>query len=85
LLGLPFEEAACAVDLAVLLPGVARESAVASAAIEAARETLIRLWAAPFLARLDQASMTVARPPVPATGREPGVSRDATTAGSATG
>jgi hypothetical protein len=54
-LNLPFEEAACAVDLAVLLPGAVRESAAAAAAIEAARDTLTKLGAAPWLARLDAA------------------------------
>ncbi|HUQ43585.1 MAG TPA: adenylate/guanylate cyclase domain-containing protein [Candidatus Limnocylindria bacterium] len=55
-LGLPFEEAACAVDLAVLLPGIERESPLAAAAIQAARERLAGLGAAPFLARLDRVS-----------------------------
>ncbi len=53
-LGLPFEEAACAVDMALLLPGVERDSPSAAAAITTARETLTRLGAAPFLARLDR-------------------------------
>ena len=35
-LGLPFEEAACAVDLAILIPGVERESPTAAAAIASA-------------------------------------------------
>jgi hypothetical protein len=55
-LGLPFEEAACAVDMAILLPGVERESPAAATAIASARETLTRLGAAPFLDRLDAAS-----------------------------
>jgi len=54
-LDLPFEEAACAVDMAVLLPAATRESAAAAAAIQDARATLTRLGAAPFLARLEQA------------------------------
>jgi class 3 adenylate cyclase len=62
-LALPFEEAACAVDLAVLLPTAARDSAAAAAAIDAARETLTRLGATPWLARLEQA----AEPKAPAT------------------
>ena len=52
---LAFEEAACAVDLVILIPGVERDSPVAAAAIASARETLTRLGAAPFLARLDGA------------------------------
>src|SRR5262249_46464797 len=52
-LDLPFEEAACAVDMAVTLPGIERESPAAAAAIASARETLARLGAAPWLARLD--------------------------------
>src|ERR687890_2458359 len=38
-LGLPFEAAAAAVDLAVTLPGAADSSPTAAAAISAARET----------------------------------------------
>jgi class 3 adenylate cyclase len=52
-LGLAFEEAACAVDLAILVPDIERESPAAAAAIASARDTLTRLGAAPFLARLD--------------------------------
>jgi hypothetical protein len=52
-LGLGFEEAACAVDLAILVPDIERESPAAAAAIASARDTLTRLGAAPFLARLD--------------------------------
>ena len=55
-INLPFEEAACAVDMSMLLPGVANESAVAAAAIESARETLTRLGAVPFLDRLERAT-----------------------------
>jgi class 3 adenylate cyclase len=54
-LGLAFEEAACAVDLAVALPSVERESPIAAAAIASARQVLQRLGAAPFLARLEAA------------------------------
>jgi len=54
-LGLPFEEAACAVDMAILIPGVEGQSPAAASAIASARETLTRLGAAPFLARLEGA------------------------------
>jgi hypothetical protein len=57
-LGLAFEEAAAAVDLAVVVPGAVAESPAAAAAVAAARETLARLGAAPFLARLDTARAT---------------------------
>jgi class 3 adenylate cyclase len=52
-LGLRFDEAAVAVDLAVLLPGIEQESPLAAESIAAARDTLTRLGAAPFLARLE--------------------------------
>jgi hypothetical protein len=52
-LGLAFEEAATAVDLAVVLPTAERESPVAAAAVASARETLTRLGAMPFLNRLE--------------------------------
>ena len=55
-LGLVCEEAACAVDMALLIPGIERESPAAAAAIASARETLQRLGATPFLARLDEAT-----------------------------
>ena len=42
--------------MAILVPGVERESPAAASAIASARETLTRLGAAPFLARLDGAS-----------------------------
>ena len=54
-LGLAFDEAAAAVDMAVLLPSPERDAADVEAAIRAARETLERLGARPFLARLDRA------------------------------
>jgi class 3 adenylate cyclase len=60
-LQLAFEEAACAVDMAIALPGVERESPIAAAAIASARDRLTRLGAAPWLARLDAA----AAPPSP--------------------
>jgi len=54
-LGLAFDEAAAAVDMAVLLQSPERDAADVVAAIGAARETLQRLGARPFLARLDEA------------------------------
>jgi class 3 adenylate cyclase len=54
-LGLRFDEAAAAVDLALLLPSIEDESSAASQAITAARETLGRLGARPYLDRLDGA------------------------------
>lgn len=54
-LALPFEVAAAAVDMAVLLPGAATESPAAAAVVATARETLTRLGAGPFLVRLDGA------------------------------
>ena len=42
--------------MALLIPGIERESPAAAAAITSARETLARLGAAPFLARLDDAT-----------------------------
>ena len=55
-LGLEFEEAAAVVDMAVLLPATALEAPDVAAALSAARDTLTRLRAAPFLTRLEQAS-----------------------------
>ncbi len=52
-LGLAFEEAAAAVDMATLLPTPEREAQDVVSAIAAARETLERLGARPFLTRLD--------------------------------
>ena len=54
-LGLAFDEAAAAVDMAVLLRSPERDAADVGLAIGAARETLERLGARPFLARLDAA------------------------------
>ncbi len=54
-LGLAFDEAAAAVDMAILLRSPERAAPDVVAAIDAARETLVRLGARPFLARLDQA------------------------------
>ena len=53
-LGTAFDEALAVIDLATLLAPTDREMPEASAAIEAARETLVRLRAQPFLDRLDQ-------------------------------
>ena len=52
-LGLAFDEAAAAVDMAVLLRPPERDAADVVTAIAAARDTLERLGARPFLARLD--------------------------------
>ncbi len=52
-LGLAFDEATAALDMTILLAPTEREMAEAPAAVEAARETLVRLGARPFLARLD--------------------------------
>ena len=54
-LGLAFDEAAAAVDMATLLPPSELASPDLQAAIAAARATLERLGAAPFLGRLDGA------------------------------
>jgi class 3 adenylate cyclase/tetratricopeptide (TPR) repeat protein len=51
-LGLPFEAAAAAVDMAVVLPEAAGASVAAAAAVDTAKETLTKLGAAAFLARL---------------------------------
>ena len=55
-LGLAFDEAAAAVDMATVLPTPERDASDVVAAIEAARETLARLGAAPFLDRLQAAA-----------------------------
>ena len=57
-LGLAFDEAAAAVDMAILLASPERDAADVVTAIAAARETLERLGARPFLARLDAARTT---------------------------
>ena len=54
-LGLAFDEAAAAVDMAVLLRSPERDAPDVATAIAAARDTLERLGARPFLARLDEA------------------------------
>ncbi len=60
-LGLAFDEALATIDLAILLAPSEREMAEAASLIEAARETLTRLGAAPLLARLE-ATKAVAPP-----------------------
>ena len=52
-LGLAFDEAAAVVDMFTLLPSPERDAPDVVAAVAAARETLDRLRARPFLARLD--------------------------------
>jgi len=54
-LGLAFDEALAAIDMATVLPTPERDAADDVAALQAARETLTRLGAAPFLARLEAA------------------------------
>ena len=66
-LGLAFDEAMAVLDMAILLAPTEREMAEASTAIDAARETLTRLGAAPLLSRLEEAH-TAAPVSVPVTG-----------------
>ena len=54
-LGLAFDEALTVLDIAILLDPTDREMPEAADALHAARETLTRLGADPFLARLDAA------------------------------
>jgi len=54
-LGLVFDEAAASVDMATLLAPQERDAPDVATAIAAARETLLRLGARPFLERLDGA------------------------------
>ncbi len=65
-LGLAFDEAMAALDMAILLVPTEREMAEAHTVIEAARETLTRLGATPFLARLDEPRAATAHPARPA-------------------
>jgi class 3 adenylate cyclase len=68
-LGLAFDEAMAALDLAILLAPTEREMAEAPSVFETARETLTRLGARPFLARLDAGPSSAtadARPLAPA-------------------
>jgi class 3 adenylate cyclase len=60
-LGLAFDEAAAVVDLATLLPEVELEAPDIRMALGAARETLTRLRARPFLARLEQGASSDTR------------------------
>ena len=60
-LGLRFDGAAAAVDMAVLLPGIEAESAAAAEGIAAARGTLEHLGARPYIERLDTASTAPAQ------------------------
>ena len=60
-LGLAFDEAMAAVDMATLLPAGERAAPDVAAAVATARETLERLGSRPFLERLDRV-----RPRVPA-------------------
>ncbi len=75
-LGLAFDHAMAALDMAILLAPTEREMAEAPVAVEAARETLTRLGARPLLDRLDEAG-SVGRSPAPlapATSPAPGTS-----------
>jgi len=59
-LGLAFDEALAALDMAILLAPTEREMAEAPAAVATARETFTRLGAKPFLARLESAGASSA-------------------------
>ena len=61
-LGLAFDEAVAVVDMATVLPAPEGEAPDVTAAIDAARETLTRLGAAPFLARLESAASKIPAP-----------------------
>ena len=54
-LGLAFDEAMTALDLAILLAPTDREMPEAAAAIRASRDTFVRLGAHPLVARIDRA------------------------------
>ena len=71
-LGCAFDEALAAVDMAKLLNPTERDMPEASAAIDAARETLTRLDAKPFLARLDADSAPAGPPTAKAADPAPG-------------
>jgi class 3 adenylate cyclase len=79
-LGTAFDEALAAIDLATLLAPTEREMPEASAAIDAARETLARLRGQPFLDRLDHGIRRPERAAVPASPTQ--VRADATILGS---
>jgi hypothetical protein len=59
-IGCVFDEAMAVLDMAILLAPTESEMAEASTAIESARETLTRIGAAPFLARLNAAQSRAA-------------------------
>ena len=80
-LGLAFDEAMTALDLATLLAPTEREMAEASTVIRAARETLTRLAAAPLLARLDRAGVTTDGPAAPGASSPSRISGDAPISG----
>jgi len=61
-LGLAFDEAMAALDMAILLAPTEREMAEASTTFESARETLTRLGARPCLARLEAALAAMSNP-----------------------
>jgi len=61
-LGLAFDDAGAAVDLAVLLPGIGQDSTAAAELVDRGRDTLTRIGAAPFLARLERALATAPAP-----------------------
>lgn len=63
-LGLAFDEAMAALDMAILLAPSEREMAEAASVIGAARETLTRIGARPLLARLESVP-AVTRDPAP--------------------
>ncbi|MEO8229035.1 MAG: adenylate/guanylate cyclase domain-containing protein [Chloroflexota bacterium] len=65
-LGLAFDVALAALDLAILLAPTDAEMTEAPTAIASARETLTRIGARPLLARLDAAGVTPARGAGPA-------------------
>jgi len=75
-LDLAFDEALAGIDMAILLGPSEREAADVAAAIATARETLTRLGAAPFLARLE-AAVSGGSPPADRDA-EPGRSADVT-------
>ena len=67
-LGLAFDEAMAALDLALLLAPTERELPEAAAATEAARATFARLGARPLVERLDAATVVATRAPSGVTG-----------------
>ncbi len=61
-LGVAFDEAMAALDMAVLLAPTEREMPEAASLLEDARATLTRIGARPFLARLESLSVVTADP-----------------------